>query len=194
MKWLNYHHLLYFWTVARTGAVTAAAAELGLAQPTVSAQIRTLEAQLDRKLFRQVGRNLELTEAGRVVFRYADDIFSLGAELLDTLEGRPTGGRPRLRVGVADVLPKTAVTRVLLPAAGGEEPAHLVCLEGKPAELLAKLALNELDLVLSDAPVGAESSIRAYNHMLGESPVALFGAGENGAAKLDHEAAVEGAR
>lgn len=89
MEWLNYHHLLYFWSVARTGSVVRAARELRLAQPTISGQIRLLEESLGEKLFDRVGRNLVLTDTGRIVFRYADEIFSLGRDLLGTLRGRP---------------------------------------------------------------------------------------------------------
>lgn len=174
MQWLNYHHLLYFWTVARTGGVTAASEELGLAQPTISAQLRSLEESLGQKLFDRVGRRLELTEAGRTVYRYANDIFSLGREMLETLDGGPADRRARLRVGVADVLPKMVVTRVLTPLLSGEEHVHLICFEGKPAELLARLSSHEIDLVLSDAPVGAEHNVRAFNHELGECGVSVF--------------------
>src|SRR5437762_144401 len=116
MEWLNYHHLLYSWVVAREGSVTRAAAELRLGQPTVSAQIRTLETTLGEKLFIRVGRNLALTDAGRVAFRFADEIFSLGRELLDTLKDRPTGRPLRFAVGIADVVPKLIAYRLLQPA------------------------------------------------------------------------------
>lgn len=174
MSWLNYHHLLYFWTVARTGSVTAAADELGLAQPTISAQLRSLEESLGKKLFERIGRRLELTDTGRTVFRYANDIFSLGREMIQTLNGNPGDKRERLRVGVADVLPKVVVSRLLAPLLSTTEDVRLICFEGKPAELLARLSVHELDLVLSDAPVGAEFNIRAFNHELGECGVTLF--------------------
>ncbi len=174
MQWLNYHHLFYFWTVARTGGVTAASEEIGLAQPTISAQVRRLEESLGRRLFDRIGRRLELTETGRVVYRYANDIFSLGRELQDTLRGGSADTREKLRVGVADVLPKMVATRVLTPLSGGERGVHLVCYEGKPTELLARLGAHELDLVLSDAPIGAETNIRAFNHELGECGVSVF--------------------
>ena len=175
MKWLNYHHLLYFWTVAREGTITAACEKLRLAQPTISAQLKKLEESLGHKLFRHVGRNLTLTETGRVVFRYANDIFSLGQELIDRLEGHPTGRRTRLRVGVADVLPKVIVHRLLKPALCSPESIYLTCYEGKPTALLAKLAVHELDLVLSDSPMNPEAKLRAYNHHLGECSVSIFG-------------------
>lgn len=175
MKWLNYHHLLYFWTVAKEGTITAACEKLCLAQPTISAQLRKLEESLGHKLFRHVGRNLALTETGRVVFRYANDIFSLGQELMDTLEGRPPGRRTRLRVGVADVLPKVIVHRLLKPALRSPESLHVVCYEGKPTALLARLSVHELDLVLSDSPMSPEVKLRAFNHQLGECGVSIFG-------------------
>lgn len=173
MQWLNYHHLLYFWTVVRAGSVTAASAELGLAQPTISAQLRSLEQTLGHRLFERAGRRLELTETGRVAYRYANDIFSLGNEMLRALDGNTGDRRERLRVGVADVLPKMVATRMLMPLLSDGE-VHLVCYEGKPAELLARLASHELDLVLSDAPVSAEFHVRAFNHELGESGVSVF--------------------
>ncbi len=176
MEWLNYHHLLYFWTVAKEGTIAAACEKLNLAQPTISTQIRTLERALGEKLFRRVGRNLALTETGRLVYRYADEIFSVGRELLDTLKGRPAGSPLRFTVGVADVLPKLVAYRLLEPAFNLPEPVQLVCREGTPAELLAKLAIHELDLVLSDSPIGPDVKVRAFNHLLGECCVSIFGA------------------
>ena len=153
MEWLNYHHLLYFWLVAREGSVTRAAAELRLGQPTVSAQIRTLEESLGEKLFTRVGRNLTLTDIGRVVFRYADEIFSLGRELLDTVKDRPTGRPLRFTVGIADVVPKLVAYRLLQPTSDLGAPVRLVCREDKPDRLLSELALYALDLVLTDGPL-----------------------------------------
>ena len=116
MEWLNYHHLLYFWTVVREGGVVRAAEKLRLSQPTVSAQVKALEARLGEKLFTRVGRRLVPTDVGQVVYRYADEIFSLGRELLDTVQGRATGRPMRLVVGVADVLSKQIAYRLLAPA------------------------------------------------------------------------------
>jgi len=171
--WLNYHHLLYFWTVARTGSITAAAERLSLAQPTLSTQIRTLEENLGHKLFQRVGRGLQLTDTGRDVMRYADAIFAAGSEMMQMLSGRSPGG-VRFSVGVTDVLPKPLAYRFLLPALRleGVKP---VCFEGKSNDLLAKLAVNELDLVLSDFPMGAEFSINAFNHLLGRADASVFG-------------------
>jgi LysR family transcriptional activator of nhaA len=174
MEWLNYHHLLYFWTVAREGSVSRACRQLNLAQPTISGQIRSLEDSLGEKLFIRSGRNLVLTEVGRVVYRYADDIFSMGRELLDTLKDRPTGRPVRLAVGVADVLPKLIAYRLLAPALSLPDPVQMVCREDKPERLLAELAVHGLDIVLSDAPVDASVRVRAFSHLLGECGVSLF--------------------
>jgi LysR family transcriptional activator of nhaA len=173
MEWLNYHHLLYFWLAAREGGVGRASEELRLAPSTVSAQIRALENSLDEKLFRRVGRRLELTDVGRTVYRYADEIFGLGRELLDTVKDRPTGRPMRLVVGVADVLPKLVVRRLLQPAFELDVPVRVTCLDGKRAALLSELAVHRLDVVLSDAPVDSHLSVRAFSHLLGECGVVL---------------------
>ena len=176
MTWLNYHHLLYFWTVAKEGTITAACQKLRLAQPTVSTQLRILEKTLGQRLFEHHGRNLVLTETGRTVYRYANEIFSLGQELMDMLEGRPSEGRTPLRVGIADVLSKQVAHLLLAPALNAPEPVHLICYEGKPAGLMAKLSVYELDLVLSDSPIPPEVKLKGFNHLLGESGVSIFAA------------------
>jgi LysR family transcriptional activator of nhaA len=178
MEWLNYHHLLYFWTIARAGSVSAAADELRLAQQTISGQLRVFEDHLGEKLFHRTGRRLTLTETGRVAFRYADEIFGLGRELMDTLKGRPTGRPVRLTVGVADALPKLVAYRLLQPALRLPEPISLVCREDRADRLLAELAVHALDLVLSDAPIGPITKVRAFNHLLGECGVTFFGTAE----------------
>lgn len=174
MEWLNYHHLLYFWTVAREGSLAAASARLHLAQSTVSGQIRSLEESLGEKLFVRSGRRLVLTEMGRVVFRYAEEIFTLGRELRDAVQGRPVGRPLSLVVGVADVVPKLVARRLLEPALRLSEPIRLVCREDKPERLLAQLAVHELDVVLSDGPVDPSISVRAFSHLLGDCGVAFF--------------------
>ena len=174
MEWLNYHHLLYFWVVAREGSISGATQVLQLAQPTISVQLRALEKSLSEKLFTRVGRNLVLTDVGQVVFRYADDIFSLGRELQDTLKGRPTGLPMRLMVGVADAVPKLIAYRLLAPALQLPEPIRIICREDKPERLLTELATHALDVVLSDAPVGPLVKVRAFNHLLGECGVTIF--------------------
>lgn len=178
MDWLNYNHLRYFWAVAREGGVTRASRRLHISQPTVSAQIRELEQALGEKLFVKKGRTLELTEVGRLVYRYADEIFDLGRELLDVVMGGLPGRTPRLTVGIDNVVPKVVAYRLLEPALKLETPVQVVCHEDKPERLLAALAVHELDIVLTDAPLGTGLSVRAYNHLLGECAVTIFGSEE----------------
>lgn len=175
MEWINYHHLLYFWVVAKEGGLAAAGKVLRLSHPTLSAQVHALEGQLGEKLFTKVGRKLALTEMGRVVFRYAEEIFSLGREMVDTVKGRATGQPIRLNVGVVDVVPKLVVRRLLQPALSLPEPVRLVCFEDSMENLLADLGVHALDIVISDAPVPPGSSVRAFTHVLGESGVSFFG-------------------
>ena len=175
MDWLNYHHLLYFWLVVREGSLVGAGKVLRLTHPTLSAQVHALEDALGEQLFVKQGRRLVLTDMGRVVFRYADDIFRLGREMVDTVRGRATGQPLRLNIGVADVVPKLVVRQLLEPALTLPEPVRLVCSEGAYEHLLGDLATYALDLVISDAPVPAGSSVRAFHHLLGESGVTLFG-------------------
>jgi len=176
MEWLNYHHLLYFYTVAREGSVARAARVLRLAQPTLSGQIRKLEQALDEKLFERRGRNLVLTEMGRIAYRYAEEIFTIGGELMDTMRGRPTSRPPRLLVGVADVVPKLVVHRLIAASKLLEDGNQLVVREGKQDELLAALAAQAFDLVISDAPLSTHVKVRAFNHLLGESSTTFFAA------------------
>ena len=176
MEWLNYHHLLYFWTVAKEGSIARASEKLHLTQATISAQISAFERTLGEKLFNRVGRRLVLTETGRVAFRYADEIFTLGREFMDTLKGRPTGQPLRFRVGVADVLPKMIAQRLLEPAFQISQPLRVMCHEGKTDSLLAQLILHELDLVLTDSSVGSGIKVKAFNHLLGECGLSIFAA------------------
>lgn len=176
MAWLNYHHLLYFWTVAREGSIVRACTLLHLTQPTISGQMRSLEKALGKKLFNRVGRNLVLSETGQMVFRYADEIFSLGRELQDMVEGRSPGRPLRLMVGVVETMPELIAYRLLEPALSLSEPVQVICEAGKPEYLLAQLALHKLDVVLADAPVGPFIKIQAFNHLLGECGVSFVGA------------------
>ncbi len=176
MEWLNYHHLLYFWTVVRSGGVAHAARELRLAQPTVSGQIRLLEGVLGEKLLERAGRRVVPTEIGRMVFRYADEIFALGRELQDALKGRPTGRPARLNVGIVDAMPKMVVRRLLEPALALPEPVRMTCIEDKAEVLLAELALHHLDVVLADTPVPPGIKVKAYAHLLGDTGVTWFAA------------------
>ena len=176
MAWLNYHHLLYFWTVAREGSVTRACELLHLTQPAVSAQIRTLEKSLGQRLFERRGRTLVLTETGRVVYRYAEEIFTLGRELQETLAGQPAGRPARVVVGVVDAMPKLLAFRLLEPVVHAESPMRMVLREGPLERLLAELAVHSIDVVLSDAPVPSTVRIKAFSHLLGESGVTIFAA------------------
>lgn len=174
MEWLNYHHLLYFWTVARTGSITAAAGELRLAAPTISNQIKRLEESLGERLLKKSGRRLVLTDMGRIAMRYADEIFSLGREFTDAMRDRPTGRPLRLSVGIADVVPKVVAFRLVVPAFRMRLPTRVICREGRAEELLGKLATHELDVMLSDSPVSPGSGIRAFSHELGQSDIGFF--------------------
>ncbi|MEQ1728425.1 MAG: transcriptional activator NhaR [Vicinamibacterales bacterium] len=176
MEWLNYHHLLYFWTVVREGGVSRAAEKLSLAQPTVSAQVKLLEDTLGQPLFDRQGRRLVLTDTGRVVYRYADEIFGIGRELMETLKGRAPGRPLRLTVGVANAVPKLIVHRLLQPAFEGEQAVHLECREDRTEALLAELATHALDVVISDVPPPPHVRVKVFGHLLGESEVTFFAA------------------
>ncbi|NQV26047.1 MAG: transcriptional activator NhaR [Rhodopirellula sp.] len=169
MDWLNYHHLLYFWAVAKEGSISAACQKLHLAQPTISGQLKKLEEAVGQKLYDRVGRGLVLTDAGRTVFRYADEIFSIGEELKEALRGRPTDRPLHLTVGVPDSLPKMIAYRLIEPAFRLKEKVHVECREGKIQYLLGELATHSVDVVLSDMQAASFVSVRAFNHLLGQS-------------------------
>ena len=154
--------------------MTKASRQLRLAQPTVSAQLKALEDSLGEKLLSREGRGVQLTEMGQIVFRYAEQIFNLGREMVQTVQRYPSGLALELRVGIADVLPKTIAYQLLEPALAGPEKVRVVCREGTSDRLLAEMATHELDLVLSDAPMSPHSKVHAYNHLLGESEVGFF--------------------
>lgn len=176
MEWLNYHHLLYFWVVAREGSIARACELLELAQPTISHQIHELEESLGQKLFDRIGRNIQVTAHGRLVFQYANEIFGLGRELLDAVKGLPRNNAQQLQVGVTGMLPKVLVFRLLEVALQLPEPIRIVCHEDRCERLMADLALHQLDLVLSDAPARPIVRIRAFNHLLGDSGLSFFAA------------------
>ncbi len=175
VDWLNYHHLMYFWMVAKEGGITPAAELLHLSQPTLSTQIQKLEKSMGAKLFERKGRGILLTETGQTVFRYADEIFTLGRELTEAIRGRPVEGSMRLLVGVPDVLPKLIIYRLLKPALELRDRVKLICYEGKLKDLLSDLALHRLDIVLADSPLTPQVNVRAFNHLLGECDVTVFG-------------------
>jgi len=176
MKWLNYNHLYYFWMVAREGSVVRASEELMVSQPTISSQLKDLEAALRMKLFDRAGRGLALTDAGRIAMNYANEIFSLGEELLDALEQNPGAAAPALKlaVGVLDVIPKAVARRLLAPAMRLDQPVRLVCREDKADRLLADLAARRTHMILSDSPIGTAVPFQGFNHLLGQSKVSFF--------------------
>ena len=172
---MNFKHLHYFWRVAKAGGVARASEELHLTPQTISGQIGLLEDDLGTPLFAKRGRNLELTDAGRLAFGYAQDIFVLGSELEESLRSYPAGGRPvEFRVGVADAVSKTIAYRLIEPAIRLPKPVRIVCREWKLDSLLAELAAHRLDLVIAGDPIPPSVSVRAYNHRLGESGVSFF--------------------
>lgn len=174
MDWLNYHHLLYFWTVAREGSVSKAAERLHLSQPTISAQVRMLENALGERLFLRTGRSLALTDVGRLAYRYADEIFGIGREMIETFRGRPVGRALQLTVGVANAVPKLIVYRLLRPAMEGPAPVHLICREDNADQLVAQLATYTLDVVVATMPAPTHVRVKVFNHLLGESGTAFF--------------------
>ncbi|MDP5240340.1 transcriptional activator NhaR [Uliginosibacterium sp. 31-16] len=174
---MNFKHLFYFWKVATSGGVLRAAEQLHTTPQTLSGQIKLLEEQLGKPLFRKAGRTLALTEAGELALDYAGEIFSLGNELEDMLANDSAAGQSmEFRVGVADALPNAIVQRLLMPVLALDTPVHLICREWRIDRLLSELAVHRLDLVLTDSPVPSGYSIKAFSHRLGASPMAFFAA------------------
>jgi len=171
---INYKHLHYFWVVAKAGGIARAGERLNLTPQTISGQLSLLEEQLGEALFVRVGRNLELTETGRLVLSYADEIFSLGSELEEMVRNLP-GGRPLVfKVGVVDVVPKSIAYRLLAPALQLPEPVRIVCREGAIDTLLADLAVHRVDLVIADGPIPQSVNVRGFNHPLGDCGITFF--------------------
>ncbi len=178
MEWLNYHHLLYFRTVVSEGGIAAASRKLHVGRPSISMQLKSLEAFFGAPLFNRRGRYLELTETGKLVNGYAEEIFQTGRELVDAVRGRSTGRPQTFRVGIADVMAKLVAFQLLLPALNVNDRVVLECRQDHPTRLFAELAVHELDLVLSDIPLAPGVDVRAYNHVVGESTTTLFAAPE----------------
>jgi LysR family transcriptional activator of nhaA len=193
MEWLNYHHLFYFWTVARAGSIARAGEELRLAQPTISNQLKTLEASLGVKLLERQGRRLVLTDVGRTVLRYADDIFRTGQELQRAVKGLPTGQRLRLVAGVVDVIPKRMAAILLQPAVDAHPDLVLVCREGPLPQLLASLAIHELDVVIADVPASEDVKVKAFNHRLGDCGTTFFAAARHAHLRKGFPGSLQGA-
>lgn len=175
MDWLNYHHLYYFWVVATEGSITKGSARLSLSEPTVSAQISALERALGHQVFNRVGHRLVLTETGDVVFRYAQRIFTIGQELSDVLAGRVRAEPLKCVIGVVETIPKFLVHSLLGSLLTSPFRITLVCREGSLEHLSAQLAVCSLDLVLSDSPPAANQKLQVTSHLLGESPIAVYG-------------------
>ena len=175
MALLNYHHLMYFWTVSQEGGVARAAEKLNLSSPTISAQIHELEEALGEQLFERRGRTLVLTEMGQLVYKYADDIFTLGRELMDMVKQGSESRPEKLTVGITDGMPKAVSLMLLEPALAIEPPMRLVETEGKIDDLMSALATFRVDVVLSDVPLAAGTQMKAYNHLLGECDTTIFG-------------------
>ncbi|MFT5733310.1 MAG: LysR family transcriptional activator of nhaA [Planctomycetota bacterium] len=173
---LNYHHLQYFWCVAHEGGIAAASRRLHVGRASISAQVKTLETSIGTALFERRGRHLDLTETGRLVLEYADTIFRTGEELADVLRGQASARTPALRVGLADVMMKLVAFRALEPLLAGGSGVRLRCIEGSSAALFGKLAVHELDLVLSDSSPPPGADIRVHTRILDESSVGLFAA------------------
>lgn len=171
MEFLNYHHLRYFWVVAQERNLRKAAEKLHISQSAISAQIAALESVLGEKLFRRSPRGLLLTETGHQAFSYAEEIFALGQEFLHSIKQRPTTSPLRVRIGIADSLPKLISQEIVRPIFSLRQPIHAVFTEGKAADLLAQLAVYRLDLVLADEPAPSGFPLKAFNHLLGESGV-----------------------
>lgn len=173
---LNFKHLQYFWIVAKEGSIARASKILHLTPQTISGQLSLLEESMGTKLFSKTGRNLTLTETGRLAYGYAEEIFSLGSELEDMLKNKTVGTLLPFSVGIADVLPKLIAYRLLEPALHLPEPVRIVCHEDKIENLLADIAVHKLDMVLTDTPIKTSVNVKAFNHLLGECGISFFAA------------------
>lgn len=173
---INFKHLHYFWMVAKQGSITKASENLHITPQTISGQISLLEEQLGKDLFNKVGRSLELTDTGRMVLSYADEIFSLGSELEQSVHTASTDRTQLLRVGIADSIPKSIAYRLLAPAMALEDPIRFICKENSLESLLGELALHKLDLIIADGPIPPHLGVRGYNHFLGECGTSFMAA------------------
>lgn len=174
MAMMNYKHLHYFWVVAKAGSIARASERLHLTPQTISGQLSLFEDVLGETLFDRSRRRFELTDAGRTVLSYADEIFSLGQELEEVLRHRPTGRPLQFRVGVSDAVPKALAYQLIEPALRAAEPLRIVCREGKVAGLMAELAIHRLDIVIADSPMPPKIDVKAFNHLLGECGLTFF--------------------
>ena len=177
MEWLNYHHLLYFWMVAREGSLRAASEKLNVSQPSISAQLAALEESLGQRLFRRDGRGKALTDVGQMVFGYAEEIFVLGREMMNAVRGRGEHRVLRLQIGITDSFPKLLANEIMQPVFQMKVPVRLVCREGKLEDLLAQLITHRLDVVLADEPASGNLKVRTFNQRLGTSRLTICAVG-----------------
>jgi LysR family transcriptional activator of nhaA len=175
MRHINYNHLLYFWTVTNEGSVVAAAEKLNLTPQTISGQLKLLEDMIGEPLFERSGRGLKITPTGKMIAQYADEIFSLGAELTQRIKSKALGSMSTLNIGIVNSIPKLISYRILQPVLELDKPFKLSCSESGLEHLLADLAVHKLDLVLSDRPIPTGLNVKAFNHSLGTSTLAFFG-------------------
>lgn len=176
MEFLNFHHLRYFWMVARKGGVRRAAEHLHVSQPSVSAQLRLLEESLGQQLFQRSGRNLVLTEAGHLVLNYADEIFSTGRELMNAVKQRPGKHPIRLNIGLTDAFPKLIAFQILKAAFRSDDAVHVICREGEIGPLVNHLQAHRVDIVLADEPASSVLKAKTFNHRLGRSGITFCAA------------------
>lgn len=169
---LNYHHLRYFWAIAREGSLTRAAEQLHVSQSALSIQLRQLEERLGQPLFERTGRRLELTEAGQIALDHAESIFRTGEELLSTLAGRMSASRQRFRVGSAATLSRNFQLEFLRPLLSRDD-VELSIKSGSPRDLEAQLSAHLLDVVLSNSPVPRDTTTVLHSHRIGQQPVSL---------------------
>ncbi len=174
MEWLNYHHVYYFWLVAKEQSVTKAASILKVSQPTVSAQLKNLEDFLGEKLFDRVGKKIFLTDQGKITFRFADEIFSLGKEMLQTLRGQSVSRPVKFSIGIAEVIPKLIVHQLLQPIFALDKNYEIHCFEGAPEKLLMDLSFFNLDLVILDTEAPAMLKNKFHSHLFGSSSISCF--------------------
>lgn len=175
MAALNFKHLRYFWMVAKTGSIARAAEQLHLTPQSISGQLSVFEDALGVALFRRSGRNLELTDAGRRILSYAEDIFTIGDEMLEVVRNQKAKKALPFKVGIADSVSKLVAYLLVEPALKLAEPVRLVCREGRLPSLLAELAIHRLDMIIADRPMPANLNVRGYSHLLGESGLTVFG-------------------
>jgi LysR family transcriptional activator of nhaA len=173
---INYKHLHYFWMVAKEKSIAKASAQLHLTPQTISGQLSCLEEAMGVTLFDRIGRHLELTDAGRLAFSYADEIFSLGSELQNAVRHRPKKSSLAFKIGIDNVVPKSIAYRLLEPALHIPDAIHFNCRENDLDALLSDLLLHKLDLVISDSPISSELDFRGYCDPLGESGLSIFAA------------------